>query len=73
MDSYPLNSIDKLIAQTVGHKVFSLVDGYYGNKQILLAKEDQDKLSFITEDGLYCYSIMPFKLKKYHCNIPTTG
>ena len=51
-DSYPLPSIDKLVSQTVGHEMFSLMDDYSGYNQIKLVEEDQEKTTFITEDGL---------------------
>ena len=28
-----------------------------------MAKEDQEKIAFITSQGLYCYKVMPFGLK----------
>ena len=28
-----------------------------------MVKEDQEKTAFITSQGLYCYKVMPFKLK----------
>ncbi|WP_284130550.1 reverse transcriptase family protein, partial [Klebsiella pneumoniae] len=34
-----------------------------GYNQIKLAKEDQDKTSFTTPWGTYCYVVMPFGLK----------
>ncbi|XP_073275455.1 uncharacterized protein [Primulina huaijiensis] len=34
-----------------------------GYHQILLAKDDQDKASFITSGGIFCYIVMPFGLK----------
>ncbi|KAL0444568.1 UNVERIFIED_CONTAM: Retrovirus-related Pol polyprotein from transposon opus [Sesamum latifolium] len=40
-----------------------MLDAYQGYNQIKLAKEDQEKTSFITERGLYCYNVMPFGLK----------
>ncbi|KAL0437704.1 UNVERIFIED_CONTAM: Retrovirus-related Pol polyprotein from transposon gypsy [Sesamum radiatum] len=39
------------------------VDAYQGYNQIKLAREDQEKTSFITERCLYCYNVMPFGLK----------
>ena len=28
-----------------------------------MKKEDEEKTSFITHEGLYCYKVMPFELK----------
>ena len=39
------------------------MDKFSGYKQIRLAEEDQDKISFTTPWGTYCYVIMPFRLK----------
>ena len=39
------------------------MDGFSGYNQIRLAKEDQDKTSFTTPWGTYCYVVMPFGLK----------
>ncbi|RVW40890.1 hypothetical protein CK203_094285 [Vitis vinifera] len=35
----------------------------FGYSQILMAPEDMEKTSFITEWGTYCYRVMPFGLK----------
>ncbi|XP_073131635.1 uncharacterized protein [Henckelia pumila] len=39
---------------------FYVEEGYH---QIPLAKEDQNKVSFVTSTGTYCYVVMPFGLK----------
>ena len=39
------------------------MDGFSGYNQIRLAEEDQDKTSFTTPWGTYCYVVMPFGLK----------
>ncbi|RVW68356.1 Retrovirus-related Pol polyprotein from transposon 17.6 [Vitis vinifera] len=39
------------------------MDGFFGYSQILMAPEDMEKTSFITEWGTYCYRVMPFGLK----------
>ncbi|XP_075524469.1 uncharacterized protein LOC142556856 [Primulina tabacum] len=44
------------------------MDAYQGYRQILLAEYDQDKASFITSGGTFCYVVMPFRLK----NVETT-
>ena len=39
------------------------MDGFSGYNQIRLAEEDQEKTSFTTPWGTYCYVVMPFGLK----------
>ena len=43
--------------------MLSFMDGFFGYSQILMAPEDMEKTSFITEWGTYCYRVMPFGLK----------
>ncbi|RVW71433.1 hypothetical protein CK203_057583 [Vitis vinifera] len=44
------------------------MDGFSGYNKILMALEDMEKTTFITEWGTYCYRVMPFWLK----NVGTT-
>ncbi|XP_073139004.1 uncharacterized protein [Henckelia pumila] len=62
-DCYPLPRIDQLVDSTAGHVLLSFLDAYQGYHQIPLAKEDKDKVSFVTSTGTYCYVVMPFGLK----------
>ena len=62
-DSFPLPRIDQLVDSTAGHKLLTFMDAFLGYNQIRMAKEDQEKTSFITSQGLYCYKVMPFGLK----------
>jgi hypothetical protein len=62
-DSFPLPRIDLLVDSTSGHQLLSFVDAFSGYNQIQMADEDQEKTSFITDRGLYCYKVMPFGLK----------
>ena len=39
------------------------MDEFLGYNQIWLAEEDQDKTSFTTPWGTYCYVVMPFGLR----------
>ena len=39
------------------------MDAFSGYNQIKLDKADQEKTSFITRQGLFCYKVMPFELK----------
>ena len=62
-DSLPLPKIDQMVDSTVGHKLITFMDAFFGYNQIKMAEEDQEKTAFITSQGLYCYEIMPFELK----------
>ena len=41
----------------------SFMDAFSGYNQILMHPEDQEKTSFVTERGIFCYKVMPFGLK----------
>lgn len=72
-DRYPLPHIDHLVDSTSCFELLSFMDAYQGYHQIPLAWADQDKASFITLVGSFCYVIMPFRLKNaeatYQCLI----
>ena len=62
-DYFPLPHIDMLVDSTTGHSMLSFMDGFFEYNQIMMAPEDMEKTSFITEWGTYCYRVMPFGLK----------
>ena len=62
-DSYPLPRIDQLVDSTTGHQLLSFMDAFLGYNQIKMDEADQEKTSFITSQGLFCYKVMPFSLK----------
>ena len=62
-DSYPLPCIDQLVNSTASHKLLSFMDAFLGYNQIRMDKADQEKISFITSQGLFCYKVMSFGLK----------
>ena len=62
-DSYLLLNIDQLVDATSGFKLMSFMDAFSSYNQIWMAKDDEEKTSFITDRGTYCYKVMPFKLK----------
>nr|POE58898.1 retrovirus-related pol polyprotein from transposon 412 [Quercus suber] len=62
-DSYPLPRIDQLVDSTAGHKLLSFLDAFSGYNQIMMDEADQEKTSFVTSQGLFCYEVMPFSLK----------
>ena len=62
-DSYPLPRIDTLVDSTARHKLLSFMDTFSSYNQIKMKEEDQEKTSFVTSQGLFCYKVMPFGLK----------
>ena len=62
-DDFPLPHINMLVDSTTSHLVLSFMDRFSGYNQILMALENMEKTSFITEWGTYCYRVIPFGLK----------
>ncbi|KAK0573961.1 hypothetical protein LWI29_016278 [Acer saccharum] len=62
-DSFPLPRIDQLVDAIAGHETLSFMDAYSGYNQIKMHKPDEEKTAFTTDQGLYCYTVMPFGLK----------
>ncbi|KAL5582796.1 hypothetical protein UlMin_015238 [Ulmus minor] len=62
-DSFPLPRIDQLVDATAGHELLSFMDAYSGYNQIRMHQPDQEHTAFLTDQGLYCYKVMPFGLK----------
>ena len=62
-DSYPLPRIDTLVDSTARHELLSFMDAFSGYNQIKMKEEDQEKTSFVTSQGLFCYKVISFGLK----------
>ena len=62
-DSFPLPRIDLIVDATAGHELLSFMDAFSGYNQISMDPNDQEKTSFVTAQGTYCYQVMPFGLK----------
>ncbi|GJS11130.1 reverse transcriptase domain-containing protein [Tanacetum coccineum] len=62
-DCYPLPEIDWKVESLCGYSFKCFLDAYKGYHQIKMAKEDEEKTAFITSQGIFCYSKMPFGLK----------
>ena len=48
-DDFPLPHIDLLVDSTTGHSMLSFMDGFSGYNHILMALDDMEKTTFITE------------------------
>ena len=62
-DSFLVSKIDQLVDAMCGHPRMSFLDAFQGYHQIVLVAEEHEKTSFITPEGNYHYTVMPFKLK----------
>ena len=62
-DSYPLPRVNVLVNSTTRHQLLSFMDAFSGYNQIRMHEDDQEKTSFVTSQGLFCYRVMLFSLK----------
>ena len=62
VDPFPLPFTESILEAVAGHEMYTMMDGYSGYNQIMIALEDQLKTSFITEYGAFAYRVMPFGL-----------
>ena len=62
-DSLSLPRIDLIVDATADHELLSFMDTFSGYNQISMDPSDQEKTSFVTRRGTYCYRVMPFGLK----------
>jgi hypothetical protein len=58
-----LPRIDQVIDSTAGCDLLCFLDCYSGYHQLAIKEEDQEKTTFITQFGAYCYTTMSFGLK----------
>ncbi|GJV42607.1 reverse transcriptase domain-containing protein [Tanacetum coccineum] len=62
-DGYSLPEIEWNVESLCEYSFKCFLDPYKGYHQIKMAKEDEEKTSFITSQGIFCYSKMPFGWK----------
>ena len=62
-DNFPLPRIDQLVDASSGHGMLSFLDAFSGYHQIPMYLPDEEKATFITPHGLFCYNVMLFGLK----------
>jgi hypothetical protein len=61
-DEYPLPHICQIIDFTTSCELLSFLDAYSGYHQISLHIDDEEKTTFITSFGIFCYTKMAFRL-----------
>ncbi|GJW61076.1 reverse transcriptase domain-containing protein [Tanacetum coccineum] len=62
-DCYPFPKIDWKIESFCGYPFKCFLDAYKGYHHIQMAESDEEKMTFHTSQGVYCYTKMPFGLK----------
>ncbi|GJV05584.1 reverse transcriptase domain-containing protein [Tanacetum coccineum] len=62
-DGYPFLEIDWKVKSLCGFPFKCFLDAYKGYHQIQMAEEDEEKTAFITNQGIFCYTKMPFGLR----------
>ncbi|GJW41350.1 reverse transcriptase domain-containing protein [Tanacetum coccineum] len=55
--------IDWKIKSLIGFKYKCFLDAYKGYHQIQMSKKDEEKTALHTDEGVFCYTKMPFRLK----------
>ncbi|RDX96548.1 Retrovirus-related Pol polyprotein from transposon 17.6, partial [Mucuna pruriens] len=60
-----------LCQASTGYALLNFMDAYSGYNQIRMHHQDEEKMTFITDAGAFCYKVMPFGLKNagatYQC------
>ena len=54
-DNFSLPRIHQLMDSSAGHKLLTFMNAFSGCNQIKMLEEDQEKIAFITSQGLYYY------------------
>jgi hypothetical protein len=58
-DNFSLERVDKIVDDTANSEMLSLLDMFLGYHQIRVRREDEEKTSFITPFGTFCFVWMP--------------
>jgi hypothetical protein len=62
-DNFPLTRIDQIVDMVAGSETMALLDYFSRYHKIWFHKDDEEKTSFITPFGTYCYLSMPEGLR----------
>ena len=62
-EKFVLPRINQIIDSTAGSESLCFLEAYSGYNQIKMAVEDEEKTTFITPFGAFCYTAMTFGLK----------
>ena len=62
-DSFPLPRTNQIVDAAAEHGILSFMEAFSRYHHIPMHPPDVEKMTFITPYGLYCYDVMPFRLK----------
>ena len=71
-DEYPLPCIDTLVDAAAGSEMLIMLDCFSGYHQIFMKKSNEEKTSFTTPFGTYCYVRIPEGLSNVGCTFNRT-
>ena len=60
--NYPVPPMEQILQMVLVFELFSLLDGFSGYNQVLVAEQDRLKTTFRTKWGTFSYRRMPFGL-----------
>ena len=60
---FPTPYANEILNKVAGHECYSFTDGFSGYNQVPIAKEGQQKTTFICKFDSFTYRKMPFALK----------
>ena len=71
-DEFPLPRIDTLVDAVAESEMLSMLVCFSGYRQIFIKKSDEEKTSFTTPFGTYCYVRMPEGIRNTGCTFNRT-
>ena len=62
-DSYPLQNIDHLVDKASSFGMLSFRNVFSRYNQVKMHPDDMEKIAIVTNEGVYCYRVMSFRLR----------
>jgi hypothetical protein len=70
-DDFPLERVDKIVDDAANSEMLSLLDMFSGYHPIRVRRKDEEKISFITPFGTFCFVRMLEGLENAGCTFST--
>ena len=69
-DYYSLLNIDNFVDTASSYAILGFCDAFFGYNHIFMWEKDHLKSTFIMDERVFCYKVMPFGLKKHKSHLP---